>query len=112
VLIWPTYTESSITVTLYSTKWVNVTQTGQTKSTSGSCTVVRTTRSRVKVDGSGSLPEDSVRATYRAQEGLNCGDPIPTTTLPTTTLTPTSSIPGTTGPSTTVATSTAPTTIP
>jgi vancomycin resistance protein YoaR len=111
VLIWPTYTESSITVTLYSTKWVTATQTGQTKGTSGSCTTVRTTRSRVKVDGSGSLPEDSVRAVYRAQEGLNCGDEIPTTTIATPTTVAVTPTP-TTAPATTPTTAAPVTTVP
>ncbi len=71
VLIWPTSTESSVTVDLYSTKWVDVEQTGQTQSTIGvSCTRVTTERTRTFVDGSGE-DVDSVFATYRP-EGIAC----------------------------------------
>ncbi|MGH9165360.1 MAG: VanW family protein, partial [Acidimicrobiales bacterium] len=42
VLIWPTYTGTSVTVTLYSTKWVEATQTNQTREQRGPCTRVRT----------------------------------------------------------------------
>ena len=38
VLIWPTYTETSITVHLYSTRYATGAQTGQTTSPNGSCT--------------------------------------------------------------------------
>jgi vancomycin resistance protein YoaR len=71
VLIWPTYTGSGITVTLYSTKYWKVTQTGQTKSPSGVCTRVRTERKRVRISDN-LTKTDAVFATYRPEEGTNC----------------------------------------
>ena len=71
ILVWPTYTERSITVTLYSTKhFRSVEQTGQTKRPQGTCTVVTTQRTRVLPDGERKV--DTVRARYRREEGLNC----------------------------------------
>ncbi|MFP3906409.1 MAG: VanW family protein, partial [Acidimicrobiales bacterium] len=63
VLIWPTYTDTSITVTLYSTRHVEVEQTGQTESASGACTLVRTERTRTYDDGRTEV--DHVTARYR-----------------------------------------------
>ena len=71
VLIWPTYTGRSITVTLYSTKWVEVTQTAQTQEPRGPCTRVRTERTRKSL-ADGTTKVDSVRALYRPEEGVNC----------------------------------------
>ena len=51
VLIWPTYTDTSITVHLYSTRYATGAQTGQTTGTNGSCTTVTTERTRTFVDG-------------------------------------------------------------
>jgi vancomycin resistance protein YoaR len=82
VLIWPTYTGTSITITLYSTHFVDAAQTKQTKSLRGSCTVVTTERSRKYPDGT--TRTDSVRATYRAAEGQDCNEDHPTLTTPTT----------------------------
>ncbi|HEX7169011.1 MAG TPA: VanW family protein, partial [Acidimicrobiales bacterium] len=70
VLVWPTYTKDSITVTLYSTKYVTATQSGQTQSPRGACTRVVTERTRAYVDGR--TDKDSVAATYRPAEGVNC----------------------------------------
>lgn len=87
VLIWPTYTESSITVTLYSTKWADVVQSGQTTGTRGSCTTVRTERTMTFLDGR--VEKDYVSALYRAGEGLGCSDyptTVPATTTPATTV--------------------------
>lgn len=80
VLIWPTYTDTSITVTLYSTKHVSVEQTGQTKSEQGVCTRVRTERTRTYADGREVV--DHVFALYRPAEGINCSgeSSVPTTT--------------------------------
>jgi vancomycin resistance protein YoaR len=75
ILIWTGYSSTGITVTLYSTKYFeSVSQTGQTTSKSGSCTVYRTERTRVR---DGERKVDYVRATYRAAEGVNCRDPYP-----------------------------------
>lgn len=71
VLIWPTYTGRSITVTLFSTKWVEATQTNQTRDPRGPCTRVRTERTRVYV-ADGTTKVDSVNALYRPAEGVNC----------------------------------------
>ena len=47
ILIWPSYTNSSLTVTLFSTKYFdNVDQTNQTTAPSGVCTSVVTQRTR------------------------------------------------------------------
>ena len=71
VLIWPTYTNDSITVTLYSTKYVEATQTGQTKAPRGACTRVTTERTR-RYLADGRTEVDKVFATYRPAEGVNC----------------------------------------
>lgn len=71
VLVWPTYTPSSVTVTLYSTPWARGDQTGQTRSQAGACTRVTTERTRTFVSD-GHTEKDSVFATYRPKEGINC----------------------------------------
>lgn len=71
VLIWPTYTGRSITVTLYSTKWVDVAQTNQTREPRGPCTLVRTERTR-RYLADGTTKVDNVNALYRPAEGVNC----------------------------------------
>ena len=71
VLIWPTSTATSVSVDLYSTKWVDVEQTGQSQRTIGvACTRVTTERTRTFVDG-GAEEIDTVFATYRP-EGIAC----------------------------------------
>jgi vancomycin resistance protein YoaR len=71
ILIWPTYTGSSITVTLWSTPTVSVEQTGQSEEQVGNCTRVTTERTRTAL-GSGSPRVDTVHATYRPAEGVDC----------------------------------------
>ena len=71
VLIWPTYTGRSVTVTLYSTKWVEATQTNQTQEQRGPCTRVRTERTR-RFLADGTTKVDNVNALYRPAEGVNC----------------------------------------
>lgn len=71
VLIWPTYTGRSVTVTLYSTKWVEVTQSAQSQEQRGPCVRVRTERTRRSL-ADGTTRVDSVRALYRPEEGVNC----------------------------------------
>lgn len=51
VLMWPTYTDTSITMHLYSTPFASGEQTGQTTSSRGSCTDVVTTRTVTYLDG-------------------------------------------------------------
>jgi vancomycin resistance protein YoaR len=71
ILLWPTYTERSLTVSMYSTKYYeSVTMSAQTKRPQGTCTVVRSERTRVLLDGERKV--DSTSARYRAREGLNC----------------------------------------
>ncbi len=70
VLLWPTYTETSITMTMYSTRWVTGAQTNQTRGRSGNCTRVTTERTRTYTDGR--TEKDEVFATYRPAEGVNC----------------------------------------
>ena len=71
VLIWPSYTGRSITVTLYSTRWADVAQTNQTTEPRGPCTRVRTERTR-RFLADGTTKIDHVNALYRPEEGVNC----------------------------------------
>ncbi|MGH9151620.1 MAG: VanW family protein, partial [Acidimicrobiales bacterium] len=71
VLIWPTYTGRSVTVTLYSTGWVQVAQTKQTTEQRGPCTRVRTERTRTFL-ADGTTEVDTVAALYRPAEGVKC----------------------------------------
>src|SRR6185295_4802048 len=71
ILIWPSYTGTSLTVDLYSTKWVTATQSGQTQSPSGVCTRVKTDRTRTFVSD-GHTSTDSFYALYHPKEGTNC----------------------------------------
>jgi len=101
VLLWPTTTEDSITVRLYSTQWVKGEQTGQTERTEGtSCTRVTTQRTRTWVDDN-RTEVDTVTARYRP-EGIRCDG---SSTVPTTTTLPPTTTPPTTAPPTTVPTS-------
>jgi vancomycin resistance protein YoaR len=120
VLIWPSYTNSAISVTLYSTKTWKVSQTGQTKSPSGVCTRVRTERTRVRISDN-VTKKDAVFATYRPEEGVNCnGTRTSTTTSTPASTTSTTKKPGattttkppvvTTAPATTAPPTTPPTT--
>lgn len=77
MLIWPTYTDTSITVELWSTPYFTVEQTGQVSSRWGTaCTRYDTFRRRTASDGT--TLEDSVFAIYRPAEGIDClGNRIP-----------------------------------
>ncbi|HLF42312.1 MAG TPA: VanW family protein [Acidimicrobiia bacterium] len=76
ILIWTSYTDSSITVSLYSTKQVEVEELGQRRSRAGACTHVETDRQRTYPDGR--IVVDTVVADYRPGEGLDCsGRPTP-----------------------------------
>ncbi|MDQ3640885.1 MAG: VanW family protein [Actinomycetota bacterium] len=70
VLIWPTYTATSITVTMYSTKYVSGEQTGQTTEKKGVCTAVTTERTRTYVDGRKTT--DRFSGLYSPEEGVKC----------------------------------------
>lgn len=69
-LIWTSYTDTSITVSIYSTKSVEVEEIGQSTSAVRQCTRVDTFRLRTYEDGR--EVEDSVFATYRPSEGRDC----------------------------------------
>ena len=71
VMIWPTYTDQEIRVTLYSTKWVDVKATGQDARPNGACTLYNTRRQRTFLDGR--VVNDATKAQYRSGEGQLCG---------------------------------------
>jgi VanW like protein len=70
LLLWTSYSDTSITVTIYSTRWATGEQTNQTKESQGTCTKVRTERTRTYTDGRKSV--DSVSALYQKEAGLLC----------------------------------------
>jgi len=70
VLIWTSYTDTSITVSLYSTRTVSGEQTGQTTSPRGECTSVTTERTRTYTDGRTAV--DRFSALYAPREGVKC----------------------------------------
>jgi vancomycin resistance protein YoaR len=70
VYIWTEYTDTSITVSLWSTRYATGAQTGQSTSPAGACTRVRTERTRTYADGHRAV--DSVYATYQPGEGQGC----------------------------------------
>lgn len=72
VLIWPTYDSRSITVTLYSTQYVVVTESGQDEEQWRQCTRITTRRTREYPDGT--IVEDAVYAFYRPSAGYQCGE--------------------------------------
>ncbi len=82
VLIWPTYTDSSLTVTLYSTKFATGEVLEQKKTTRQQCADVQTIRRVTRVDGTSKT--DSFRAVYLPKEGVDCnGEPTPGATTTT-----------------------------
>lgn len=70
ILIWPTYTRTSVTVDLYSTKYVDAAQTGQREQKVNECTRVITERTRRYLDGRTDV--DTVSALYQPKEGVLC----------------------------------------
>jgi vancomycin resistance protein YoaR len=70
ILIWTSYTSTSLTVTLYSTPYATAEQTGITEGQSGRCRVVTTTRTRTFPDGH--TENDTFRARYRPGPGQGC----------------------------------------
>ncbi len=99
ILIWPTYTERAITVSLYSTPYVKGEVTDQVVEERDQCKIVYTYRLRTYVDGN--TKKDRTRAMYRPAEGKDCKG-NPTAGATTTTLKPRVTKPGadTTRPST------------
>jgi vancomycin resistance protein YoaR len=83
VLIWPTYTASTITVTLYSSPYATGVPGEPEVTMRGQCKVVKTVRTRTFIDGT--TKTDTFHAEYLPKEGVACnGDPTPgatTTTL-------------------------------
>lgn len=70
VLIWPEYTDTSITVRLFSTTHAKVSVGEPSPSDQGACTRWTTPRTRTYPDGS--TDTDSVYAVYRPEEGVRC----------------------------------------
>ncbi len=70
VLIWPTYDDTSVTVSMYSTKHIEVLELDQRRSPAGACTHVETDRQRTYPDGR--VVVDTIVADYRPAEGLDC----------------------------------------
>jgi vancomycin resistance protein YoaR len=70
ILIWTSWTSTSVTVTMYSTPYATADQTGISESTVGACKVVQTTRTRHYPDGH--TATDTFKATYRPGEGETC----------------------------------------
>ena len=78
VLVWPTYTDTSITVRLYSTKNVEVKELEQRLSHRNQCTHSAIDRQRTFSDGR--VEVDTIVANYRPADGIDCnGNPIPQT---------------------------------
>ena len=75
ILVWTSYTDTSLTVTLYSTPHATAAQTGISESMENQCRVVTTTRTRTWPDGR--TENDTFRARYRPGANLGCdGQPI------------------------------------
>ncbi len=72
VLVWSSYTDTSITVKLYSTKHIDVTAGRPVVTKRDQCARVRTTRTRTYSDATIEPEEDSFFATYRPEEGYDC----------------------------------------
>ena len=75
MLLWPTSTEDSITVRIYSTLHMTVIQSDQWEEPEDLCVEVFTERTRAFADGTSTT--DIVKALYQPAEGLNCqGEPF------------------------------------
>lgn len=70
ILVWTSYTDTSVTVTFYSTPWVSGEQTGQTTEPKGPCTRYITERTRTWVDGKTDV--DHVYGVYAPGPGISC----------------------------------------
>ena len=70
ILVWTSYTDTSITVTFYSTQHIDVVAGDLLRSSQGACSRYTTPRTRTYPDGT--VVEDSVFAVYRPGEGLDC----------------------------------------
>ena len=70
ILVWPTYTDTSITVTFFSTEWVDASQSDQVQMQGEKCLRVRTERTRVYPEGRVAI--DRFTAFYRPQLRGTC----------------------------------------
>jgi vancomycin resistance protein YoaR len=70
VLLWPTYDETTLTVHLYSTHFVDVEAQPTTDARAGACTRVTTPRLRTYLDGH--TAQDKVSALYQPADGVRC----------------------------------------
>jgi vancomycin resistance protein YoaR len=70
ILVWTSYTNTSVTVTLYSTQWATAEQTGSSSRRSGNCTIVTTTRTIHYPDGK--TGTDQFQARYRDSGKTSC----------------------------------------
>jgi vancomycin resistance protein YoaR len=70
IMIWTSYTDTSLTITLYSTPYARGEQTAISEGRSGNCAIVTTTRTVTFPDGR--TETDKFRATYRPGEGQRC----------------------------------------
>ena len=76
VLIWPTYDSTSITVSLYSTKHIDVEEIDQRVTFRGQCRHSEIDRQRTYPDGR--VQVDTIVANYRPGDGIDCnGNVIP-----------------------------------
>ncbi len=71
VLLWPTYDGTSITVTMYSTRYIQADQTAQRTQSAGACTRVFTDRTRTWISD-GRSEVDTFGAIYQPAEGVLC----------------------------------------
>jgi hypothetical protein len=75
LLVWTSFTDTSLTVTFYSTPYATAEQTDIGESMNGQCRNVVTTRTRTYPDAP--TETDTFQATYRPGDNLNCqGQPI------------------------------------
>lgn len=70
VLIWTAYTDTSITVQMFSTRHLIVQETNSTDSSEGFCTLVTTERTRRYPNEE--IKVDTVEALYQPAEGIGC----------------------------------------
>lgn len=80
VLLWPTVTEGSVTVSVYSTSYAEVEWTNRYDTPRRYCTLRTTERNRTYSDGT--VLRDSVTALYQPREGINCQGVCTSSVLP------------------------------
>ena len=80
VLLWPTVTDGSVTVSFYSTVYAEVEWTDRYDTPRKFCTRRTTERTRTYADGT--VLRDSVSALYQPREGINCDGVCTSSVLP------------------------------